>query len=137
MEKISRQQRRKMHREAADNIWYVRDWQPMKFNNTENDDTVTAMVDIFSNNQYSCIVRKPYPKAKVTWLSIKRTDNAPIHNWQHLQQIKNDICGEEREALEIYPAMSRIVDAENRYHLWVFPEGHIMDIGFKDRMVKI
>lgn len=137
MEKISRQQRRKMLRETADNKWYVRDWQPMKFKNTEDDDTGIGMVDIYSNNQYSCIVRNPYPKANVTWLSIKRNDNAPIHNWQHLQQIKNDVCGEEKEALELYPAMSRIVDAENRYHLWVFPKGSITDFGFKYRVVKI
>jgi hypothetical protein len=41
----------------------------------------------------------------------------PIHNWRHLQQIKNDICGEESEALELYPAMSRIVDTVNQGRL--------------------
>ncbi len=135
MIKISRQQRRKMHRDMGNNKWYVKDWQAMKFLRRENDDTGTGTVDIYANNLYTCIMRNNQPG--ITWLSIKRIDIAPIHNWQHLQQIKNDICGEEREAVELYPAMSRIVDCENQYHIWVCPAGHILDVGFKDRLVKI
>jgi hypothetical protein len=107
----------------------------MKFLRTENDFTGTGTVDIYANNMYTCIVRNNNPL--ITWLSIKRNDIEPIHNWQHLQQIKNDICGENREAIEIYPAMSRIVDCVNQYHLWVLPDGKIVDVGFKERMVKI
>jgi len=135
MEKISRQKRRKMIREMGNNKWYVSDWQAMKFIRTESDDTGTGTIDLYTNNKYTCIVRNNQPG--ITWLSIKRNDIAPIHNWQHIQQIKNDVCGENREAIELYPAMSRIVDCENQYHLWVFPVGHILDIGFKNRMVSI
>jgi hypothetical protein len=135
MEKICRQQRRKLHRENANNGWYVKDWQAMKFIRTENEETGIGTVDIYANNLYKCLLRNNQPS--ITWLSVKRNDSAAIHNWQDLQQIKNDICGEEREALELYPAMSRIVDCENQYHLWVFPVGHIIDMGFKNRLVKI
>lgn len=65
------------------------------------------------------------------WLSIKRRDRRPLHDWRHLQRIKNAIVGPEHEAVELYPAESRMVDEANQYHLWVledptarFPFGH-------------
>lgn len=134
MEKVSKQQKRKLHRDLCDNKWFVKDWQPMKFLHTENDFTGTGTFDIYANNIYTCIKRID---RVLTHLSIKRNDTAAIHNWRHLQQIKNDICGDECEAIEIYPPMSRIVDCANQYHLWVLPVGETVGVGFKDRLVKI
>src|SRR5580704_308381 len=48
-------------------------------------------------------------------LSIKRRDKEPIHDWRDLQEIKNQICGPEFEAIEIYPAEDRKVDSANQY----------------------
>jgi hypothetical protein len=69
------------------------------------------------------------------WLSIKRIDRRPIHDWRHLQRIKNAIVGPEHEAVELYPAESRLVDEANQYHLWVldeaearFPFGHMQRV---------
>lgn len=56
-------------------------------------------------------------------LSIKRRDKEPIHDWRDLQSIKNSFVGDEGEAIEVYPAMSRIMDTANQYHLWCFPAG--------------
>lgn len=66
---------------------------------------------------------------------IKRNDRMPIHDWRHLQQIKNDICGEDREAVELYPATDRVNDGANQYHLWVLPKGKRMAIGSPLRIV--
>lgn len=71
----------------------------------------------------------------LTHLSIKRIDRAPIHDWRDLQAIKNEICGPEREAVEIYPAESRKVDTANQYHLWVLPAGESLPFGFSIRAV--
>jgi hypothetical protein len=68
-------------------------------------------------------------------LSIKRHDRHPIGDWRHMQAIKNEIAGPEREAVEIYPAESRLVDSANEYHLWVFPEGYFIEFGFTERLV--
>lgn len=68
-------------------------------------------------------------------LSIVRLDRSAIHDWRHLQQIKNMIAGPEREACEIYPAESRLVDTNNQFHLWVFPEGQFLPIGYTERQV--
>lgn len=63
-------------------------------------------------------------------LSIKRLDRDPARDFRHLQQIKNEILGEEREALELFPRESRLVDGSNQTHLWVFPEGIEVPMGF-------
>ena len=71
----------------------------------------------------------------LTHLSIKRRDKQSIHDWRDLQQIKNALCGPEREAFEIYPAESRKVDSANQYHLWVCPEGVQIPCGWIERLV--
>lgn len=51
-------------------------------------------------------------------INIRRRDGGAVHDWRDLQQIKNEILGPECEAIEIYPAESRLVDTSNKYHLW-------------------
>lgn len=65
------------------------------------------------------------------WLSIKRIDKAPFHDWRELQSIKNAICGNEAEAVELYPAESRLVDSANQYHIYVLPEGKSWPFGMR------
>ena len=55
-------------------------------------------------------------------LSIRRIDRKVIRDWRHLQQVKNDIFSNENEAVELYPAASRVVDTANSYHLFVIVE---------------
>jgi hypothetical protein len=52
-------------------------------------------------------------------MKINRLDRAPCHHWQVFQTIKNLIVGSEFEAIELYPAHSRLMDAANEYHLWI------------------
>ena len=52
-------------------------------------------------------------------LSVQRHDGQPCRNWRHLQQLKNELFGPRHEAVELYPAEDRLVDAGNEYHLWV------------------
>jgi hypothetical protein len=55
----------------------------------------------------------------VVWhLSIKRLDKEPIMDWRDLQAIKSQLCGAEAEALQLFPAESRVVDTANQYHLF-------------------
>jgi hypothetical protein len=74
----------------------------------------------FINDKYQ-VTRRPAQDG-VIWLSIKRSDKEPIHDWRDLQEIKNQLVGTENEAIEIYPAESRCVDTANQYHLWVFAD---------------
>ena len=52
-------------------------------------------------------------------LSIERRDGAAVQDWRDLQAIKNQLCGSEYEAIELYPAESRVVDTLNVFHLFV------------------
>ncbi len=89
--------------------------------------------DIYVNDGYQVNVRK-LPEGW-EWLSIKRKDKEAIHDWRELQEIKNKLCGKEREAIELYPAESRLVDSSNQFHLWVLPEGEKFPFGYGDRLV--
>lgn len=76
-------------------------------------------------------VAKFAPRVGVgTHLSIRRQDRAACRDWRHFQQIKNQLCGPEREAVELYPAESRLVDGANQFHLWVMPEGLRVPVGW-------
>jgi hypothetical protein len=55
-------------------------------------------------------------------LTFKRNDRAAVRDWRHFQAIKNEVAGPEREAIELYPPESMLVDAANEYHLWVLPK---------------
>jgi hypothetical protein len=52
-------------------------------------------------------------------LEISRRDETPIRDWQILQAIKNEVVGKQYEAVELYPAQSRLMDVQNKYHLWI------------------
>ena len=131
MNTFTRQQKRAMMRiiEKKRDQWRVPGWQPMRFIRKEVD-SLDSNGDqgIFQNNQYIAVVRRMTDG--IIHISFRNMENSTEIPWKHKQQIKNDICGCEREAIELFPAMSRIVDAANQYHLWVYPEGYIIPTGF-------
>lgn len=89
--------------------------------------------EIYVNDLYQVnIDRNPENKIhpQMVHLSCKRRDKETLHDWRELQEIKNMLCGEECEALELYPAESRAVDTANQYHLWVLPPGMHIPVGW-------
>ena len=66
------------------------------------------------------------------YISLKNHKRTTNVSWQHKQWIKNDICGEEMEAMELFPAESRLVNTANQYHLWVLDK---IPFGFNKRIV--
>lgn len=117
--------------------WVVKNWDKMVSVDFDPKilkelQEILEVDNIYWNETYDCQVRR---RNDYTHLSIKRHDNTPIHNWQHMQQIKNDICGEDCEGIELYPSMNRIVDFNNSYHLWVLGPGRRIEVGFRDRLV--
>ena len=83
----------------------------------------TLADQIFVNGKYQvniCPATQLEGWPEMIHLSIKRLDKQPVHDWRELQQIKNELVGPEHEAVELYPAESRLVDAANQFHLWVF-----------------
>lgn len=51
---------------------------------------------------------------------IPSTDGSAGFTWSEKQQIKDELFGENRAAVEVYPKSDRLVDVADVYHLWVF-----------------
>jgi hypothetical protein len=95
-----------------------------------------AQCSYYVNDLYQVQVGWCGPGNAMMHLCIRRRDGGMFKDWRHFQQIKNEIAGDEREAIEIYPRESRKVDSSNKWHLWVLPEGESMDgIGWQKRDV--
>ena len=64
---------------------------------------------IYLNSRYQVNVRV---RDELTHLSIKRHDKDRVgpERYRDFLRIKNELCGEDREAVELYPAMERNVD---------------------------
>jgi hypothetical protein len=88
---------------------------------------------VYENDAYHVEV---VPRAPFVHLDIRRHDGEPCRSWRELQQIKNELVGPEHEAMELFPAESRLVDTANQYHLWVVANpGYRFPLGFRDRFV--
>jgi hypothetical protein len=91
------------------------------------------MVDVYENDTYHVDVNFAPPFAH---LAIRRLDGKPCKEWLHFQQIKNEVIGPENEAMEIFPAESRLVDSADEYHLWVHTDPKFrFPVGFGQRFV--
>lgn len=109
--------------------------------------TASRYVDIkseetlYSNGVYLVDVSPPM-RATLGWpaiihLSVSRLDHTPIRDWAVMQCLKNIFVGPEYEAMEIYPAESRLVDCAHQYHLWVFNDSKFrIPIGWTTRQVR-
>jgi hypothetical protein len=91
--------------------------------------------ELWTNDIYEVFVAYLDGKPDTGWhLSIKRYDRAPVRNWRHFQQMKNEICGEMAEGVELFPGEYRLADNANQYHLWVMPLGTPITLGFEGGM---
>jgi len=60
--------------------------------------------------------------------------------WAVKQEIKNELFGEKRLAIEVFPEESKKVDVMDVYHLWVFPKGFSLPFGIhptKDKQCRV
>ena len=92
-------------------------------------------VAVYRNEGADSLVHVPELKGRCTWLSIKRRDKRPVNNWQDMQTIKNRLVGVECDAIQMFPAESRMVNTANQYHLIVLPEDANVPFGWGTRFV--
>jgi len=84
--------------------------------------------DFYRNDTYFVMVERADPFIHIC---IRRHDGDECKNWKHHQQIKSELIGPECEAVELFPAESRLIDTTNEYHLWVNPNpGYRFPFGF-------
>lgn len=92
-------------------------------------------VRVFRGSNADWLVHEKLWQGCMDYLSIKRIDKKAIHDWRHLQLIKNELVSEHREAIELYPKESRLMDTANQYHLFVFPKDYTIPLGWVKRSV--
>ncbi len=90
-------------------------------------------LEVWSNDLYEATVE--HAADGMSYITFKRFDRHAVRDWRHLQSIKNEVCGPEREAVELFPAESRLMDTSNQYHLYVLPEGAAFGVGQAERAV--
>lgn len=117
--------------------WSGVDWTPFQ-PGTHYDDLGLNQTPsaIFVNSRYQVTVYAFTDEqfGAMAHLSIKTHDRQARHDWRDLQRIKNELCGAECDAVEVYPAESKLVDAANQYHLFVFRDFKL-PFGFQTRLV--
>lgn len=84
------------------------------------DGTVGLEIDI---GEYQVCLRWDWgtaalPRGTFAMLQICRADGGSVFDWRHLQEIKNAVLGPEWEAVELFPAESRLKDPSNARYLW-------------------
>lgn len=62
-------------------------------------------------------------------LVLRRHDGGVAFPWSDLQRIKDELCGAERVAVEVFPPQSQLVDDANCRHLWALPAGYALPFG--------
>jgi hypothetical protein len=77
---------------------------------------------VYRNNKYIVMVYYNEEKNNKLYTKVmcRRSDSKPIYSWQDLYRIKNEIFGEETEAIQLLPKASELIDEANLY--WFFIE---------------
>ena len=101
--------------------WYESDLSEMSF-------VPKGMTKAYKNNRFVVMVfeNTPTTGGNAVKVMVQNHFNKPIENhWAEMQRIKNELFGCEVLAIEYYPKQSKLIDDENIYWLWIFPDGEI------------
>lgn len=106
--------------EAPSQRLVVSDRKPYRW----QDGTLGVEMDI---GPYQVCVRWDWPGSKLSerpracaMIQVCRADGGSVFDWRDLQQIKNKVCGDAWEAVELFPAEQRLKDPSNARYLWAF-----------------
>jgi hypothetical protein len=93
------------------------------------------IVDVYRGIDADKMVQNKDWLGKSTYIAIKRHDKEICNDWRDFQKIKNELVGEDIEALQIYPDEKRLMDTANQYWLFCLPKGQWIPFGFTERHV--
>lgn len=79
----------------------------------------------------SRLIRTEWGKVEHVTITRKNpsSDGSGDFSWSDKQQIKDELFGENRVAIEVYPKADKLVDVADVYHLWVFDKKFDMPFG--------
>tara|TARA_B100000795_G_scaffold70697_1_gene49645 strand:+ start:1155 stop:1706 length:552 start_codon:yes stop_codon:yes gene_type:complete len=102
-------------------------WEATMEEDVRRNDTYTVYID-WDSAEHGGMT--PNEKMKVVHLSIKRLDRDIIVDYREFMDIKDQLVGDEYEAVMLFPARDREHDTVNQYHLWI-PMEKVDDIPVK------
>jgi hypothetical protein len=62
------------------------------------------------------------------YMQVIRCDGGTI-SWPELQEIKNELVGQDRWAFQMFPAEGEKLNMANTYHLFAYPKGRKPKVG--------
>jgi len=84
-----------------------------------------------SPEKMSCFNLASWMEKQVSLVTVTIHSKKEIHDWRLLQHIKNEVVGENNEAIEFHYAESRVNSKTNQYHLWVLKDKDVqVGMGF-------
>lgn len=103
-------------RKVAKKLHPSRKWQPLRQVGTDDG------AEEWMNDLYCVRVKRGSLSGGIgARIGISNNDGSARHDWRDFQRIKNQLVGEEWEAVELYPAESRLNDPSNFFLLWCAP----------------
>ena len=82
----------------------------------------------WSNGEYGCLRSEPFDATEghAKWpsmvhLILSRLDAGPVYDRAAMAGAIGQLVGPGRDAVQLYPAESRVLNLDNAAHLWVFP----------------
>lgn len=129
---LTRQERRQMKRAKEKHIAKLIAEGYNDFKDITNEEHTRSVIDSVKINPKKVYVNGlfvvqvyDYP---CTWGNVERVmirwnDARPDHDWALFQKIKNDLFGEHRVALEVYPSEENKQDVANIYWIFLLPDG--------------
>ncbi len=84
-------------------------------------------VQCWVNNKYSVQL---IARGELEVLMVRRHDEGDEYPWRDLQRIKNELVGEDREAVQVFPKQGEVVDVADMAHIWLVPVGQPLPYTF-------
>ena len=117
-------------------------WSPLQEAVVPDEAKKTGVVAAAQNSLYTIFIKEttapgfempvpggPPEPMKIRHLLILRNDRKKTEiKWEHKQRIKDELCGQMCEAVELFPASWRVQDMKQT-HLWVLAPGASFPLG--------
>lgn len=110
-------------------------WMPQMDRCWRSDDGYSVMSRLI-NTKWGKVEHVTIQKV-VTDLGELSGDGSKDIPWKIKQEIKNELFGENKTAIEIFPDERELVDVCDVYHLWIFEKGFKIPFGIHPDQAKL
>lgn len=81
-----------------------------------------GVTETWSNGWYAVMARPVETTwGTVTHVMVTNLPGTTVRDWPDLMRIKNELFGDHRTAVEVFPPRNEVVDQADMTHLWILP----------------